>query len=70
MMDLAQCQPVRDHWLPVLLRVRDDMHGIEQLTVGQGTHGTTGLVSEHDLSSEQGLMKALFRLPHEVPPTV
>jgi hypothetical protein len=58
MMNLRQGQAVRDNWLPKLLvRIRDDVSGIEQPRLGQVRNRTPSSVGGQDGISKRCLVR-------------
>ena len=65
---LAQCQPIRDHRFAPHMGVRENVGGIEQLHVVEPAHGARLPIGTEHALTEGELMDSVTRQPREVAP--
>src|SRR5215470_7671716 len=56
MVDLAECETVRDHWVSPRVTVVNDVRRFEQLCVAKTTYGATLSIGAQDSSAERFLV--------------
>ncbi|BCW57849.1 hypothetical protein StoSoilB20_11960 [Arthrobacter sp. StoSoilB20] len=67
MVDFAHCHSIGNIGRALLVRIRDDMGGIQQLPMLQVAHGTPSVIGLYNAGTKQSLMKPRPGEPRAVP---